>query len=212
MEGGRLFVLHRSDASKRWTAIDAHQHLAKGIYYIRLLHLLILFLGPWERVIVTYVSCIGYFNNIFNGGSHPRRPTLSSWPTCAQLVSMCCLWLNFRDVLTMHNSRPDRPHVRRRALLAFRSLSRHSPELLNTITSKVQMRLMDPEFMVACSALIVATDIVKVRKGRRQQRTSLRHNPCRLSPVHLTRYPLLLTRFLHQNGQITRRNQDSGYY
>jgi hypothetical protein len=54
------------------------------------------------------------------------------------------------------------PHVRRRTLLAFRALSRHDPELLGRITSKVQRRLRDADLAVVSAALIVSTELVNV--------------------------------------------------
>ncbi|EDR09136.1 uncharacterized protein LACBIDRAFT_296456 [Laccaria bicolor S238N-H82] len=57
--------------------------------------------------------------------------------------------------LLLHNY----PHVRRRALLALRSLSRYEPQLLTRATSTIQKRLKDPDPSVASSALIFASDI-----------------------------------------------------
>ncbi|TFK44520.1 armadillo-type protein [Crucibulum laeve] len=57
------------------------------------------------------------------------------------------------------------PYIRRRALLAFRSLARHDTDILTPITSKVLRRLKDTEDSVVNAALIVASDITKVKKN-----------------------------------------------
>ncbi|KAH7909974.1 armadillo-type protein [Hygrophoropsis aurantiaca] len=57
-----------------------------------------------------------------------------------------------QDLLS-HNS----IHVRRRALLAFRALSSHEPELLSRIEGKVLKRLKDPEPLVSHAALVLST-------------------------------------------------------
>lgn len=53
-----------------------------------------------------------------------------------------------------------RYHVRRRALLAFRTLSAHDPELVKRIIPKVQKRLKDSESSVVGAALLVSADVV----------------------------------------------------
>ena len=53
-----------------------------------------------------------------------------------------------------------RYHVRRRALLAFRALSAHDPELVKRIIPKVQKRLKDSESSVVGAALLVSADVV----------------------------------------------------
>lgn len=56
-----------------------------------------------------------------------------------------------------------RPHVRRRALLAFSALSRYEPDLLRRITPKVLMRLQDSSPEVVGAALTVSRELIKVR-------------------------------------------------
>lgn len=55
-----------------------------------------------------------------------------------------------------------RPHVRRRALLVFRSLSRHDPEVLQRITGKIIKRLTDTQPTVVGAALLVSSDLSQV--------------------------------------------------
>lgn len=57
--------------------------------------------------------------------------------------------------------RVHRPHVRRRAILAFRALSVYDPELLKRVASKVQKRLRDPEPSVIGAALVVSSEVVR---------------------------------------------------
>ncbi|KAF5385880.1 hypothetical protein D9615_002371 [Tricholomella constricta] len=57
-----------------------------------------------------------------------------------------------------------RPHVRRRALLAFRSLAHHHPELLSRIGRKVVTRLEDPNPSVASAALVLSAHCAKIKK------------------------------------------------
>ncbi|KAH7926514.1 ARM repeat-containing protein [Leucogyrophana mollusca] len=57
--------------------------------------------------------------------------------------------------LLSHNS----IHVRRRALLAFRSLSRHDPEILSRIEGKALKRVKDPEPSVSHAALVLSTKL-----------------------------------------------------
>lgn len=54
-----------------------------------------------------------------------------------------------------------RPNVRRRALLAFRALSAHDPELMKRVVPKIQKRLEDSEHSVVGAALLVAADVVR---------------------------------------------------
>ncbi|RDB25374.1 AP-4 complex subunit epsilon-1 [Hypsizygus marmoreus] len=60
--------------------------------------------------------------------------------------------------LLSHNS----PHVRRRALLAFRSLSSHQPELLIRIARQVIRRVEDRDLSVSSAALIGAVHLSKL--------------------------------------------------
>ena len=52
------------------------------------------------------------------------------------------------------------PHVRRRALLAFRALSNHDPELMKRVVVKMQKRLRDADPAVVGAALVVSADAV----------------------------------------------------
>jgi AP-4 complex subunit epsilon-1 len=53
-------------------------------------------------------------------------------------------------------------HVRRRALLALRALSKEQPDLIKPVIPKVRKRLGDSETAVVSAALIVVTDLIKV--------------------------------------------------
>jgi AP-4 complex subunit epsilon-1 len=55
-------------------------------------------------------------------------------------------------------------HVRRRALLAIRALSRHNPELLTRLHGKVIKILRDSDEKVVKAALTVATGMSTVRR------------------------------------------------
>ncbi|GLB37288.1 putative ARM repeat-containing protein [Lyophyllum shimeji] len=59
-----------------------------------------------------------------------------------------------QDLLS-HNS----PHVRRRALLASRSLARHQPEWLSRIGQQILKRIDDPHPSVACAALALSAQL-----------------------------------------------------
>ncbi|KAF7375959.1 Adaptin-N domain-containing protein [Mycena sanguinolenta] len=59
------------------------------------------------------------------------------------------------------------PHVRRRALLACSALSRHEPELLRRVTSKVLKRLRDHHPEVVDAALTVSLELFKLHEAAR---------------------------------------------
>jgi AP-4 complex subunit epsilon-1 len=53
-------------------------------------------------------------------------------------------------------------HVRRRAILAFRALSRHDPEIMKGVVSELQRRLQDPQYAVVNAALIACSELAQV--------------------------------------------------
>ena len=53
-------------------------------------------------------------------------------------------------------------HVRRRAIIAFRSLSRLDRDLLKWVSAKIEKRLHDAEMTVVAAALIISVDIVNM--------------------------------------------------
>ncbi|KAJ7072535.1 armadillo-type protein [Mycena amicta] len=56
------------------------------------------------------------------------------------------------------------PHVRRRALLATSALSRHEPDILRRIKSKVYKRIQDSNAAVAGIALVVCLELIKIHE------------------------------------------------
>lgn len=69
-----------------------------------------------------------------------------------------CLLL---EILPFFSQKTCSVHVRRRALLALRALSKEQPDLIKPVIPKVQKRLEDSETAVVSAALIVVTDLVK---------------------------------------------------
>jgi hypothetical protein len=56
----------------------------------------------------------------------------------------------------------DRPHIRRRALFAFRALSAHDPDILKTVAERARKRAKDVDASVAHATLHVCDLLVKV--------------------------------------------------
>jgi hypothetical protein len=60
------------------------------------------------------------------------------------------------------DERVDRPHIRRRALFAFRALSAYDPDILKTVAERARKRAKDVDASVAHAALHVSDLLVKV--------------------------------------------------
>src|ERR1700722_15433081 len=103
-----------------------------------------------------------------------------------------------------------RPHIRRRAILAFRALARHDLDLLKWISPKFEKRLHDSHTAVLTASLMISTDIVNVSVPL----ISLVGSPywCRRILHTVMLFAVETPKFFSQRGQMTtihRRNRFS---
>ncbi|KAF8070331.1 armadillo-type protein [Lyophyllum atratum] len=95
--------------------------------------------------------------------------------------------------LLWHNS----PHIRRRALLALRSLARHQPEWLSGMGREIVNRVEDPHPSVASAALVLSTHLAEIKELAPDARLVV-NNSLTTIPLNLSLYkPWLLIRILH---------------
>jgi len=76
----------------------------------------------------------------------------------------------------------DSPSVRRRALYAARALSKHEPELLEQIHSRVLTRLKDPDMSTTAAALRVAETLSTVSWAT-SKKTRVLHSFSQINPA-----------------------------
>jgi len=74
------------------------------------------------------------------------------------------------------------PSVRRRALYAARALSKHEPELLRQIHSRVLTRLKDPDMSTTVAALRV-TETLSTVSWARSKKTRVLHSFFQINPA-----------------------------
>jgi hypothetical protein len=77
-------------------------------------------------------------------------------PITRQYVFFVVSWILQRSI------GPYSPHVRQRAILACRSLSRHEAEVMGRVSGVLLKRIQDPQPMVANAAHIAVSDLLKV--------------------------------------------------